>query len=82
VAHALAPDDAAGNQLAVLVDGRFAATDTLVFGIVRVDVLDRTVDPLTELTVAFRILSPIVDGFGFRNFAVAPIQDVFRAGDR
>ena len=82
MAHALAADDAAGYQFAVLIYGCFAAAHALVFGVVRVDIFDRTENPLAEQSVAFRFLGSVVDGFRLGDFAVAPLQNVMRAGDR
>ena len=70
-----------GNQFAVLVDSGFAGADTFVFGVVRVDVFDRTENSLAEQTVAFWLLGTVVDGFWLGDFAVAPVQDILGAGD-
>jgi hypothetical protein len=81
VTHPFAADDTFSYEFTVLVDGGFAAADTFVFRVVRVDVLDRSEDALTKETIAFRLLSSIVNRFRLGNFAVAPFKNIFRAGD-
>jgi hypothetical protein len=80
VAHAFAADNAAGNDFTVFIDGSFTASNALVFGVVRVNVLDWSENALTEQTIAFRLLSSVVNGFRLGNFAVAPVEDILRAG--
>ena len=46
MAHALTADNALGNQLTVFIYGSFAAADTLVLGVVRVDVFNGAKDAL------------------------------------
>jgi hypothetical protein len=51
-------------------------TDTLIFTTVTLIILYRAKDSLTEQTIAFRLVRPVVNGFRLQNFTVRPLQDI------
>jgi hypothetical protein len=77
VAHALAADNTARDELTVFIDGGFTAANALVLGIVWVDVFDWAKDTLTEKAIAFWFLGTVVDGFWLQNLTVTPVENIF-----
>ena len=63
--HAFAANNAFSDELTVFINGSFAATNTFVFSVVRVDVFDWAKNSLTEQAVALRFLGTVVNGFWF-----------------
>ena len=52
-------------------------TDTLVLSAMTFIVLCGTKDALAEQTVAFRLVSTVIDGLGFEHLSVRILQDLF-----
>jgi hypothetical protein len=82
VAHALAPDLAAGDLDAALVADDALVADALVLAAVALPVLGRTEDALVEQPVLLRLERPVVDGLGLGDLALRPFPDLVRAGER
>ena len=80
--HALTAHHAFGNELTVFIHRHFAAAHTLQLAIVRVDIFDWAKNTLTKQAIALWLLGAVVDCLWLGYFAVAPFQDVFRAGNR
>src|SRR5262245_39868361 len=78
--HTLTTYDTSCYKLTIFINSSFARTNALEFGIVRANILNGTKDSLTEQTIAFWLLSSIVNSFGLSDFTIAPSQNVFRTG--
>ena len=81
MSHSLTADNRAGNQLAIFVDGCFAATNTFILGVMRVDILYRAKDALTKQAVAFWLLGTVINSLWLGNLAVTPLHNVFRTSN-
>ena len=76
--HAFAASNRLRDEVAIFVDRLFTRTNAFKLRIMRVDIFRRPENTLTEEAVALWLLGAVVDSFGFSDFAVAPVQDVFR----
>jgi hypothetical protein len=74
VAHALAADLGAGDLDAAAVADLALVADLLILAAVALPVLGRPEDALAEQAVPLRLQGAVVDGFGFLDFAVRPLQ--------
>ena len=80
VTHAFAAGNTLSNKVTFLIDGSFAGANTLELWIVWINVLYWTENAFAEQAIAFRFLRTVVNSFWFRDFAVAPVQDIILAG--
>ena len=74
MAHALSADDGARDFDAAFLADDTAEADAAVFAAVAFVVFFRAENALVEEAVLFRSLRAVVDGLGFCDFAVRPIQ--------
>ena len=81
VAHALAPDARAGDLDEATLADLALELDLLVLAALALPILGGAEDALAEQAVALGLERAIIDGLGLLHLAVAPAQDVLRAGD-
>ena len=80
VSHTLAAHLGARNFDTAFIADNALKAHTFIFTAVAFPVLSWAKDALTEQAVFFRLECAVVDGFRFRNLAVAPPADLLRAG--
>ena len=79
VAHSLTARNALGDYVAIFVDRCFTRADAFQLWVVWINVLDWSKNALAEQAITFWFLGAIVNRFWLRDFAVAPVKNVFFA---
>src|SRR6266536_1329676 len=80
--HTLAAHNTARHAHAALVTDHVFITDPLVLPAIALPVFGRAKDPLTKQAVFLRFLGPVVNGLWLGDFAMRPIQNLLRRGQR
>jgi hypothetical protein len=75
MSHALTPDLFFGNLNTTAVANDPLVTYSLVFAAMALIVFDRSENPLTEKAVAFGLVSPVIDRFGFQYLTTGTLKD-------